>query len=65
MAPVKFGSIRQIHARLVSEGYGLKEYTLRRWVKIGRIPAAYSGNKAYISYDSVLAVIRTTTEKSA
>ena len=53
----EFGSIRQIHQRLLTEGYALSEYALRQWVKTGRVTAVYSGTKAYITYASVLAVI--------
>ena len=53
----EFGSIRQIHARLIAEGYAISEYALRQWVKAGRIPAVYSGTKAYITYSNVLVAI--------
>lgn len=62
----EFGSIRQIHQRLRGEGYALSEYALRQWVKTGRVPAVYSGTKAYIAYASVLAVINgDATQQSA
>ena len=62
----EFGSIRQIHQRLRAEGYALSEYALRQWVKTGRVPAVYSGTKAYITYASVLTVINgEVTQKSA
>lgn len=54
---IEFGSIRQIHSRLVSEGYEISEYFLRQLVKDGLIPAVYSGKKAYLKYDAVLAVL--------
>ena len=57
MQPYEFGSIRQIHTRLIAEGYAISEYTLRQWVKAGRIHAVYSGVKAYIRYANVLAAI--------
>ena len=57
MQKLEFGSIRQIHERLIAEGYAISVYALRQWVKSGRIPAVYSGTKAYIRYDSVLAAI--------
>ena len=52
-----FGSIRQIHARLVSEGYSISEYFLRQLVKENRVAAVYSGTKAYLRYDNVLAAL--------
>ncbi|MBR2132560.1 MAG: hypothetical protein IJ955_08535 [Oscillospiraceae bacterium] len=53
----KVGTIRQIHRRLVQEGYGVSEYALRQWVKMGELPAVYAGNKALISYDNVLTLL--------
>lgn len=53
-----FGSIREIRCRLISEGIHISEYMLRTWVKEGTLPARYSGRKAVISYDSVLALLR-------
>jgi len=52
--PCNVGSIREIHKRLLSEGYQISEYTLRRWIKENTIPAVYSGSKALISYVQVL-----------
>lgn len=49
-----FGSIREIHRRLVSEGIHISEYALRSWVKSGVIPAKYSGKKAFLLYSDVL-----------
>ena len=54
---VQFGSIREIHKALVADGVLLSEYALREWVKEGRIPAVYSGKKAYIRYDNVVAFL--------
>lgn len=50
----KVGTIRQVHQRLVQEGYQISECALRKWIKEGKLPAIYSGNKALISYDRVL-----------
>lgn len=55
--PCNVGSIRQIHQRLIKEGYEVSEYTLRRWIKEDIIPATYSGNKAIVSYTQVLKVL--------
>ena len=51
------GSIRQVHARLIQEGYIVSEYTLRLWVKNGTLPAVYSGQKALISYAKVIEIL--------
>ena len=55
---IQFGSIRAVHKALVEDGILLSEYALRMWVKEGRIPAVYSGKKAYVRYDSVLEYLR-------
>ncbi len=54
----KVGTIRQIHQRLVCDGYQVSESALRRWIKEGILPAVYSGTKALISYDRVLEVLK-------
>ena len=54
----KVGTIRQIHRRLIREGYQISECALRRWVKDGTLPAIRTGNKALISYDRVLEVLK-------
>jgi len=56
----KVGTIREIQQQLLSEGYHVTQYALRRWIKSGQLPAVYSGNKALISYDRVLDVLGTT-----
>ena len=53
----KTGSIREVHRRLVAEGYRISEHSIRQWVKRGLIPAAYVGRKAYINYDAVVFVL--------
>lgn len=53
----RVGSIRQIHRRLLAEGYQISEYALRQWIKAGMLPAVYSGNKAFIAYEKVLEVL--------
>ena len=51
------GTIRQVHRHLNDDGYNVSEYAIRRWVKLGLIPAAYSGSTAYISVSSVLRLL--------
>lgn len=48
------GTVRQIHRRLIREGYCIGEYTLRKWIKDGSLHAAFTGNRAYISYQAVV-----------
>lgn len=38
-------TIRQAVVRANQEGLPISEYTLRRWVKSGRIPVRIAGNK--------------------
>ena len=61
----KVGSIREIHRQLVAEGYNISEYALRQWVKDGRVPAVYSGKKAYIRYDSATNAVTGSSDRSA
>lgn len=53
----KVGTIREIHRRLIREGYQISECALRRWIKQGLLPAIYSGTKALISYERVLEIL--------
>ena len=51
------GTIRQVHRHLAGIGYNVSEYAIRRWIKQGIIPAAYSGSTAYISVSNVRRVL--------
>lgn len=51
------GTIRQVHRHLIATGYHVSEYAIRRWVKLGMIPAAYSGSTAYISVSNVRRIL--------
>jgi len=62
---IKVGSIRQIHKALLAAGYCISENALRRWVKLGVIPASYSGNTAYIAYDAVVNYLMSNSSKPA
>ena len=55
------GTIREVHRYLVSNGYHISEYGLRRWVKLGIIPAAFSGRTAYINVANVQRVLESGT----
>lgn len=46
--------IKATAQRLTSEGYPITEYSLRRAVKEGRIPAREVGRKVFVSYTNVL-----------
>ncbi len=51
------GTIRQVHKHLINTGYHVSEYAIRRWVKLGLVPAAYSGSTAYISVANVRRIL--------
>lgn len=55
------GTIRQVHRHLIDSGFNVSEYAIRRWVKLGVIPAAYSGETAYISVANVRRVLENGT----
>lgn len=46
--------IKETARRLTSEGYPITEYSLRRAVKEGRVPAREVGRKVFVSYTNVL-----------
>ena len=62
---IKVGTIRQIHRRLLAEGYRISEYALRQWVRSGQVPAVHSGITAYINYDMVVALLTGETQLTA
>lgn len=57
MMTYEVDSIRATAQRLKSEGINISEAALRRWVKEGLLPAAYSGRRAYIRYSAVLELL--------
>ena len=57
MNTMETGTIRQVHHYLNGIGYHVSEYAIRRWVKLGMIPAAYSGSTAYISVSNVRRIL--------
>ena len=54
---VQVGTIREIHERLLNEGYNISAYRLRLWVKQGVLPAVQVGVKSLISYQNVLKIL--------
>ena len=58
------GTNRQVNRHLTDTGYHVSEYAIRRWVKLGMIPAAYSGSTAYISVTNVRRILDNGTPPS-
>lgn len=50
-------TIRDAVKRAKDEGYPISEYTLRRWVKSGIIPARMIGAKALIYYPHLISYL--------
>lgn len=50
-------TIRDSVKRAKDEGYPISEYTLRRWVKSGIIPARMIGAKALIYYPHLISYL--------
>lgn len=51
------GTIREVRQRLVDNGFLVSEYAIRRWIKMGVLPAAYTGKKALICYANVVQLL--------
>ena len=51
-------TIHETAERLKAEQIPVTEYTHRRWVRSGKIPAAHCGAKALVFYPNVLAYIQ-------
>lgn len=54
---VQTGTIREIRQRLIENGFHVSEYAIRRWIKMGVLPAAFTGKKALISYANVVQLL--------
>lgn len=52
------GTIRETVSRLKTDGMPVSEYSLRAWVRTGKIPAARCGAKALLFYPNVLAFLQ-------
>lgn len=61
MNEFEIGTIREVHRYLNGTGCHVSEYAIRRWIKQGIIPAAYSGSTAYISVSNVRRVLENGT----
>lgn len=52
-------TIRDTVTRAKAEGLPVSEYTLRNWIKAGRIPVAYAGTRALVYYPNVINYLQT------
>lgn len=52
------GTVRDTVRRLKSDGLPVSEYTLRRWVRMGKVPAASCGSKSLLYYPNVVKFIQ-------
>lgn len=53
----EYGTISQIHQRLLNEGYHISEYALRMWIKQQLLPSIPVGKKKLIRYSDVMAFL--------
>lgn len=47
-------TIREAAARAKAEGLPVSEYTLRRWIKTGAVPARNAGTKMLLFYPNLV-----------
>lgn len=47
-------TIREAAARAKAEGLPVSEYTLRRWIKTGAVPARNAGSKMLLFYPNLV-----------
>lgn len=52
-------TIRDTVTRAKAEGLPVSEYTLRNWIKTGRVPVAYAGTRALVYYPNVVNYLQT------
>ncbi|WP_409966879.1 hypothetical protein RFF05_09500 [Bengtsoniella intestinalis] len=50
-------TISDTQRQLALDGIAISTFTLRRWAREGTIPAFFSGNKIFLHYPTVLAVL--------
>lgn len=52
-------TIRAAVARAKEEGLPVSEYTLRGWIKAGRVPVVYAGTRALVYYPNIVKYLQT------
>ena len=53
-------TVREAVAAARNEGYYVTDYSLRHWIKAGKIPARMIGNKALIFYPNLIKFMQCT-----
>lgn len=51
-------TIRAAVARAKGEGLPVSEYTLRSWIKTGRVPVVYAGTRALVYYPNIVTYLQ-------
>ena len=52
-------TIRTAVARAKEDGLPVSEYTLRSWIKTGRVPVVYAGTRALVYYPNIVKYLQT------
>lgn len=52
-------TIRAAVTRAKEEGLPVSEYTLRCWIKTGRVPVVYAGTRALVYFPNIVTYLQT------
>ena len=52
-------TIRAAVVRAKEDGLPVSEYTLRGWIKAGRVPVVYAGTRALVYYPNIVKYLQT------
>lgn len=52
-------TIRAAVSRAKEEGLPVSEYTLRAWIKAGRVPVVYAGTRALVYFPNIVTYLQT------
>lgn len=52
-------TIRAAVTRAKEEGLPVSEYTLRAWIKAGRVPVVYAGTRALVYFPNIVTYLQT------
>lgn len=58
-------TVRQTVERAQADGLPVTEYTLRRWIKEGRIPVCRAGTKQLVFYPNLVSFVTCTPQSPA